>query len=115
MQILMIYHLFGGNTITNTIMQCMLHITFNGYSKAQKNLQQNSEYWGVHIHNITQNCTMCRFQLHIDHLSMVAWPVLSCNAYNTSHLMGIVRTKRVYLRIPSIGECTCMIVPKKQY
>ena len=46
---------------------------------------------------------------------MVAWPVLSCNAYNTSHLMGIVRTKRVYLRIPSIGERTCMIVPKKQY
>ena len=37
---------------------------------------------------------------------MVAWPVLSCNAYNTSHLMGIVRTKRVYLRIPSIGERT---------
>ena len=37
---------------------------------------------------------------------MIVWPVLSCNACNTSHLMGIVRTKRVYLRIPSIGECT---------
>ena len=32
---------------------------------------------------------------------MIAWPVLSCNACNTSHLMGIVRTKRVYFRIPS--------------
>ena len=33
--------------------------------------------------------------------------------------MGIVRTKRVYFRIPSIGEHTYMIVPimvlKKQY
>ena len=42
---------------------------------------------------------------------MITWPVLSYNAYNTSYLMGIVRTKRVYIRIPSIGECTYMIVP----
>ena len=40
---------------------------------------------------------------------MIAWPVLSCNAFNTSHLMGIVR---VYLRIPSIGEHPYTIVPK---
>ena len=45
---------------------------------------------------------------------MIVWPVLSCNACNTSHLMGIVRTKRVYLGIPSIGECSYMIVLKMQ-
>jgi hypothetical protein len=37
---------------------------------------------------------------------MIAGPVLSCNACNISHLMGIVRTKRICLGIPSIGECT---------
>jgi hypothetical protein len=37
---------------------------------------------------------------------MITWPILLCNAFNTSHLMGIVRIKRVYLRIPSIGEHT---------
>ena len=37
---------------------------------------------------------------------MIAWPVLSYNGCNTSHLMGIVRTKRVYLRIPSVGDHT---------
>ena len=46
-------------------------------------------------------------------------PIPSYNACNTSHLMGIVRIKRVYLRIPSIGEHTYMIVPiivlKKQH
>ena len=35
---------------------------------------------------------------------MIAWPVPSCNTFNTSHLMGIVGIKRVYLKIPSIGE-----------
>ena len=35
---------------------------------------------------------------------MIAWPVPSCNTFNTSHLMVIVRIKRVYLKIPSIGE-----------
>ena len=44
---------------------------------------------------------------------MIAWPILSCNACNTSHLMDMVRTKRVYLQISSIGECTYMIVPMK--
>ena len=37
---------------------------------------------------------------------MIAWPVPLCNALNTSHLMGIVRAKIVYLKIPSISECT---------
>ena len=46
---------------------------------------------------------------------MIAWPVLSYNAYNTSYLMDIVRTKRVYLRIPSTGEHTYMVVLKKQH
>ena len=43
---------------------------------------------------------------------MIAWPVPSCNTFNTSHLMGIVRIKRVYLKIPSIGEYTYMTVVK---
>jgi hypothetical protein len=42
--------------------------------------------------------------------SMIPWPVLSCNAFNTSHLMGIVRLNRVYLKIPSIDECTYTIL-----
>ena len=42
--------------------------------------------------------------------SMVPWPVLSCNAFNTSHLMGIVRLNRVYLKIPSIDEHTYTIL-----
>ena len=58
---------------------------------------------------------MCRFLLYIGHFSMIAWPALSCNACNTLHLMGIVRTKRVYLRIPSIGVCTYMTVLKKKH
>ena len=41
---------------------------------------------------------------------MIAWPVLSYNAYNTSYLMGIVRIKRVYLKIPSIDEHTYTIL-----
>ena len=41
---------------------------------------------------------------------MIAWPVLSWNACNTSHLMGIRRTKRSNLRIPSIGEHTYTIL-----
>ena len=45
----------------------------------------------------------------------LAWPVLSCNACNTLHLMGIVRPKRVHFRIPSIGEHTYMIVLMKQH
>jgi len=114
MQILTIYYLFVGNIVTNIIVKCIQHITFGGYSRSQKSLPQNSEYRWAHIHNITQNCTMCRFWLHIGHLSMIAWPVLSYNAYNTSYLTGIVRTKRVYLRIPSISECTYMIVPMSQ-
>jgi len=30
----------------------------------------------------------------------------SCNAFNTLHLMVIVSLKRVYLKIPGIGERT---------
>ena len=42
---------------------------------------------------------------------MITWSVLSYNAFSTLYLMGIVRIKRDYLRIPNIGECTYMIVP----
>jgi len=35
---------------------------------------------------------------------MIAWSIPSCNTFDTSHLMGIVRIKRVYLKIPSVGE-----------
>ena len=42
--------------------------------------------------------------------SMIPWPVLSCDAFNTSHLMDIVRLNRVYLKIPSIGERTYTIL-----
>jgi hypothetical protein len=45
MQILTIYHLFVGNIMTNTIMQCIEHITCDGYSKGQNSLPQNSKYW----------------------------------------------------------------------
>jgi hypothetical protein len=37
---------------------------------------------------------------------MITWPVLSYNTFSTSYLMKILRIKRDYLRIPSIGECT---------
>ena len=37
---------------------------------------------------------------------MIAWSIPSCNTFDTSNLMGIVRIKRVYLKIPSVGECT---------
>ena len=89
MQILTIYHLFVGNIMTNTIMQHTQHITFDGHSRSQKSLPQNSEYWWACIHNITQNCTMCRFWLHFGYLLMIAWPVLSCNAFNKPHLMNM--------------------------
>ena len=78
-------------------MQCMQHIIFDGYSKDPKSLPQNSKYWGAHIYNITQT-------------AMIPWPVLSCNAFNTLHLMGIVRLNRVYLKIPSIDERTYTIL-----
>ena len=42
--------------------------------------------------------------------SMIPWLVLSCNAFNTSHLMHIVRLNRVYLKIPSIDERTYTIL-----
>ena len=41
---------------------------------------------------------------------MILWPVLSCNAFNTSYLMGIVRFNRVYFKIPSIDEHTYTIL-----
>ena len=34
-----------GNIMTNNIMQCIEHITFDGYSKSQNSLPQNSKYW----------------------------------------------------------------------
>ena len=46
---------------------------------------------------------------------MITLPVPSCNTFNTSHLMGIVRIKRVYLKILSIGEYTYMTVVKMLY
>ena len=35
---------------------------------------------------------------------MITRPVPSCNTFNTSHLIGIVKIKKVYLKIPSISE-----------
>ena len=43
---------------------------------------------------------------------MITWPVPSCNTFKTPHLMGIVRFKRVYFKIPSIGERTYMTVAR---
>ena len=65
----------------------------------------------AHTH-ITWNCILCRFWLHNTYLSMITGPVPSCNTFNTSHLMGIVRIRRVYLKIPSIGECTYVTAAK---
>ena len=39
-----VYHLFLGNIMTNNIMQCIEYITFDGYSKSQNSLPQNSKY-----------------------------------------------------------------------
>ena len=46
---------------------------------------------------------------------MIAWSIPSCNTFDTSHLIGIVRIKRVYLKIPSVDECTYMIVAKMHF
>ena len=41
---------------------------------------------------------------------IISWQITLCNVLNTSHLMGIVRIRRFYLKIPSIDECTYMTV-----
>ena len=41
---LTIYRLFWETIMTNNIMQCIEYITFDGYSKSQNSLPQNSKY-----------------------------------------------------------------------
>jgi len=36
---------------------------------------------------------------------MIAWSIPSWNTSNTSHWITIVQIKRVFIKIPSIGEC----------
>ena len=54
----------------------------------------------------------CRFWWYITYLEGIPSPIPSCNACNTSHLMGIVRLKRACHKILSIGECTCTTLPE---
>ena len=68
----------------------------------QKSLHQISSHWLWY----KPTSDTCRFWPYITHLWGISWPISSHNTFNKSHLMGIVRIKRVYHKIPSIGECT---------
>ena len=87
---------------------CCQKVVLYAQSVNQKSLYQISKYclWW------RPTSDTCRCWQYITYLEGIQSPIPSCNACNTSYLMGIVRLKRACHKILSIGEHTYTTLPK---